>query len=75
MRFVLFYLPDFFQNIKLKYSYNKILRNELYEKYLKVSHKHSEEEKIIKYFILKHMPIIYLENFIFLSNKIKNFQY
>jgi len=75
MNFFLFNLPDLFEDIKLKYYYDSDLRNTLCEKYLKNSEKEDQEEQIIKYLLIKYMPIIYLENFKFLSDQVHNFNF
>jgi len=75
MNFFLFNLPDLFEDIKLKYYYDSDLRNTLCEKNLKNSEKEDQEEQIIKYLLIKYMPIIYLENFKFLSDQVHNFNF
>lgn len=68
MKLPLLHLPDFFENIEMKFKYNYDLRSNLINQYIKKND--NEKIKILKKILLEIIPIIYLENFHFLSNKI-----
>ena len=68
MKLPLLHLPDFFENIEMKFKYNSDLRINLINKYNKKND--NEKIKILKKILIEIIPIIYLENFHFLNKKI-----
>lgn len=68
MKVPLLHLPDFFENIKMNSKYNYDLRLNLISKYIKKND--DKKIKILKKILLETIPIIYLENYHFLNNKI-----
>lgn len=70
-QFPILNIPDFLENIQLPKKYDDDLRNLLEKKFVKNSD--NLLTLTLKKLLIKNIPIIYLENFLFISKKIINY--
>ena len=68
MKIPLFFLPDLFENLKLKNNYDLSLREIVIKDFIKNEDNHKDQ--ILKKMLIKNMPTIYLENYIDLTKQI-----
>lgn len=68
MKIPLFYLPDFFYGLQMKFKYNLKLRSNLINQFVKKED--DSKKKIIKKILIENLPTIYLENYEFFYKKI-----